>query len=73
MIARLASDDVSELLSAETDSAASGDSESVEQLVCESRRDDWLKRGRSQVVFNGPPSSARDETAKDSTRESDQR
>jgi|GEM_PF-3480497 hypothetical protein len=55
MIARLANDDTQELLSADFDDARDCLAANVDQLISEARSRSWHERGRSQVVFNGPP------------------
>jgi hypothetical protein len=58
MIARLANDDTQELLSADIENARDSLAASVDQLISAARSRSWHERGRSQVVFNGPPANA---------------
>ncbi len=55
MIARVADDDAPEVLSTDSDPLAA----SVGQVISKARSRSWHERGRSQVVFNGPPVDVR--------------
>lgn len=71
MIARVANDDAPEMLSA--DSVRDPLAASVDELISKARSRSWHERGRSQVVFNGPPADVGIELSRAPAEASDQR